>query len=649
MEDMSEVGIDESMDFILDDIDTSSIWSPLSSFSDNMQDISSTPQSSTEYNIHSSSSSSSSVASVQSQNTPISFEHSHSFEYNEIFPPPPAISDSYTPWSPYECTHQEDVGIDKNGQYHETLKEYNAERRTNEWISILISILQSCYMFDEHNQRVAVANLRCVCKEFRYRLHTEGLWEQQATFVTLSNFIDKEQKQVNRCSRKVTSIPVVMSKLVVEKDMMREMGMLIKVLQFVSESRKREGITDHHTLTEPWWVDFSSLKIIDISLLENYNPSESRHDGTTLMRQEALLNSISLSGLFVHIEYPRGYTKTVADLHCERERLNDSTIFKHMTLRFHINDQQHRFNSMHNLLFSGDVMTDSSLLMRSLFAMISIGDNGLLRYVFWGYQDAIGFIKTKYQSNSATNTPKKASKRTRPVEKPKSSWTAITNKNLLYCDVNGMTLLCHAIICGNEEAVQILLEAGADPDLAAPETPKQTQSKTLHNIYKYHNRMNATVPPLNGTTDQPQQKGALKSTCLVTDGGYRDRPIFVALRAKTYRNIMGLLEHGCDINATSVITGYTLLYESIAVRAMDIAKYLLQHGADPTIGKSTNDINMFDLISPNAAFLALTSPDVPKDLCREVFANAPENMKSVPNVFGYDLNQLYDSLRHFVV
>eukprot|EP01018_Ginkgo_biloba_P031804 Gb_08320 [translate_table: standard] len=96
----------------------------------------------------------------------------------------------------------------------------------------------------------------------------------------------------------------------------------------------------------------------------------------------------------------------------------------------------------------------------------------------------------------------------------------------------GRTLICHAILCGNVGAVQVLLDAGANTEF-----------------------------------------------CVRTKNGHEFRPLHMAARMGCLTNLKQLIAHGCDLNARTE-TGETALMLCANANHQECFKELLFSGAD---------------------------------------------------------------------
>jgi len=123
------------------------------------------------------------------------------------------------------------------------------------------------------------------------------------------------------------------------------------------------------------------------------------------------------------------------------------------------------------------------------------------------------------------------------------------NPNELFSDRHGgvIGLLHYMVAVKSKEAVSILLDIGADPNLQASD----------------------------GST-----------------------PLWTAMILKQFEIIQLLVERGADINSREKTHGDTPLHAALVEGRKDIAQYLLDHGADPelrnNLGISPRQMELFD-------------------------------------------------------
>ncbi|KAL3492053.1 ankyrin repeat-containing domain protein [Aspergillus germanicus] len=133
--------------------------------------------------------------------------------------------------------------------------------------------------------------------------------------------------------------------------------------------------------------------------------------------------------------------------------------------------------------------------------------------------------------------------------------------DLEYCDVDGFTSLYHAAWGGNPEALQILLDAGADPDPLDP----YGNSPLIRAAAKSHEVTRLLV---EAGVDVNEQSNA-GSTALI-NAAARDQPESVHL----------LIQHGADLEMR--LQGRAALAWAIRENSLRAAQVLVRAGADIT-------------------------------------------------------------------
>lgn len=163
-----------------------------------------------------------------------------------------------------------------------------------------------------------------------------------------------------------------------------------------------------------------------------------------------------------------------------------------------------------------------------------------------------------------------------------------------------MSPLAQACLNGNAEFVRLLLKSGAKPNtpIATGETPLMTCARTgttdgVRILVEYGADINATEPMQNQTAimwaaaeRHPETVGALINAHAdlkpLTKGGFA--AIHFAARVGDLESVKLLLAAGVDVNALTGAgagAGYTPLMIATLRAQIDVALYLLDHGADP--------------------------------------------------------------------
>jgi ankyrin repeat protein len=162
-----------------------------------------------------------------------------------------------------------------------------------------------------------------------------------------------------------------------------------------------------------------------------------------------------------------------------------------------------------------------------------------------------------------------------------------------------MTPLSQACTNASAEFVQLLLKSGANPNLAVAtgETPLMTCAKTgnadaVRALIESDATVNATEPSQNQTAimwaaaeRHPNVVSALIAAHADlkahTKQGFT--PIHFAARVGDLESIKLLLAAGVDANLLTAPNGFTPLLIATMRAQVDVATYLLDHGADPNI------------------------------------------------------------------
>jgi ankyrin repeat protein len=180
----------------------------------------------------------------------------------------------------------------------------------------------------------------------------------------------------------------------------------------------------------------------------------------------------------------------------------------------------------------------------------------------------------------------------------------------------GMTPLSQACINGSAEFVRLLLKSGANPNtaIATGETPLMTCAKTgtadaVSLLIEYGAAVNASEPTQKQTAlmwaaaeRHPNVVSALIAAHADLKAHSKDgfTPIHFAARVGDLESIKLLLAAGVDVNLLTggdapvtaarggrggggAATGYTPLLVATLRGQVDVALYLLDHGADPNI------------------------------------------------------------------
>jgi len=140
-------------------------------------------------------------------------------------------------------------------------------------------------------------------------------------------------------------------------------------------------------------------------------------------------------------------------------------------------------------------------------------------------------------------------------------------ENINARDKNGMTLLDSAITNNNQEAVKLLIEAGADINATA----------------------NTGLTPLMRASSQPDIVRLLidaKANLNVKDNTYGKTALMYAAGSVNTETLKLLLDAGADINATSN-EGWTALCYAVLARLTDTIKLLIDAGVDVNLGNKT--------------------------------------------------------------
>lgn len=164
----------------------------------------------------------------------------------------------------------------------------------------------------------------------------------------------------------------------------------------------------------------------------------------------------------------------------------------------------------------------------------------------------------------------------------------------------GWTALMYAAHRGNAQAVQILLDAGADPNLRSERMTGNTQapipssSALAEALEQGHGKVaqqlldaNAEVRALElsqgaGLCDLPLLErlyGRYPHLNEATSVMYTPSPLILATRKGQLTCMQWLLEHGADPNFEAHAT--TPLIAAVGIQSSEAAALLLKHGADP--------------------------------------------------------------------
>jgi ankyrin repeat protein len=164
-----------------------------------------------------------------------------------------------------------------------------------------------------------------------------------------------------------------------------------------------------------------------------------------------------------------------------------------------------------------------------------------------------------------------------------------------------MTPLSQACINGSAAFVRLLLKSGANSNtpIATGETPLMTCAKTgnvdaVKRLVEFGSAVNATEPAQNQTAlmwavaeKHPSVTQALLD--LKADWKAQSKqgfaPIHFAARVGDLESVKALLAAGADINTRTGggTSGYTPLLIATLRAQVDVAVYLLEHGADPNV------------------------------------------------------------------
>jgi ankyrin repeat protein len=171
------------------------------------------------------------------------------------------------------------------------------------------------------------------------------------------------------------------------------------------------------------------------------------------------------------------------------------------------------------------------------------------------------------------------------------------------CDAEHSTILLSAINRQSRKLVELLLDCGADPDLAYPESEDVTVplfaaleigNFEIAELLLHHGANPNIIRRRSGTTETPLVMAmALPSTRFVgmlLEGGADPNsvspgdalPLLIALEIRDYDCAELLLHYGADPNITSTYNGATQspLAMAISQRSTRCVEVLLQHGAD---------------------------------------------------------------------
>lgn len=165
--------------------------------------------------------------------------------------------------------------------------------------------------------------------------------------------------------------------------------------------------------------------------------------------------------------------------------------------------------------------------------------------------------------------------------------------NLNYADsINGVSLLNWCIFNEKEKSFEKLLQLGADPnwqDTASRFAPVIVEAARLDNTSAF---LRLAI----------QYKGNVNLLSRGRDGAEEQSPLFSAIYSKRMESVKALVERGADVNLAPD-SMWTPLAETLLHDKMEMAYYLLEHGADYTNLKfKTNlgkELNILDFLREN--------------------------------------------------
>jgi ankyrin repeat protein len=163
---------------------------------------------------------------------------------------------------------------------------------------------------------------------------------------------------------------------------------------------------------------------------------------------------------------------------------------------------------------------------------------------------------------------------------------------------NGETALMFAAALDRADAIRELLAHGADAartsklvDLTGVSAPEETLQNTIRDAQNAKSASVSGAPRPAAAPAAPAGRGVAGVTrsfafneLIGTQGGLT--ALHFAARQGSARSVAALVEHGANVNAASPGDRVTPLLIAAVNGQYDIAKYLLAHGADPSLANA---------------------------------------------------------------